>query len=204
MPFLSGSNNQFQFRFPKIFIPIEIEKKYKPILHRVAGFPIDECSEFLNYAIQSIQLNTSINQQVIEQTDTGTSYTRTYRSQEHQDKLYEKNFVIVFQLDSAYLLYFMLCDIFFYYYQSDNKKYVPEAFYITIIDQFNKQLYRINLHSVIFYSISGIEMNFSNRSIDMKQLTTNWHFDKMDIELIYEPNQVHNKIPVDFPTKVNN
>lgn len=188
MAFASGNHNQFTFHFPKMFIPDYIENKFKPLMNRIVGYPLESALDFLNAAVKSIQLDTSFNQQPITQRDIGTSYDRNTRSHEHPDLLYQKDFSIQFKMDGAHIVYFLLCDLFYHYYLEVKEKYVPD-FYIVMLDCFEQEIYRINLHNILFLGIDSIEFDFTNDSIDEKTVTTRWNFEKMNIEMLYEPSK---------------
>ena len=86
MAFLSGKRNNFRFHFPKVFVPDEIEEKYRPILKRVPGIMCDSVIDFINLQIKSIELQVNPETyQPIEQKDSGTPYGRISRSDAYPD-----------------------------------------------------------------------------------------------------------------------
>lgn len=184
MPFISGKNNNFRFHFPKVFVPEEMEQKYMPLLKRIPGCMCETVIDFINYSIKSVELQVSPNQyEPIEQTDRGTPYKRSYRSDAHPDFLYTKDMTITFQLDSMYLCWFILCDVFMYYYCLKDP-YLPKTPGMEILDMYDKVVYRITFDHLLFTGVTGLEFDFSSNEIDQKTFQTTWRANKVDLDII--------------------
>ena len=180
MAFLSGKRNNFRFHFPKVFVPDEIEEKYRPILKRVPGIMCDSVIDFINLQIKSIELQVNPETyQPIEQKDSGTPYGRISRSDAYPDYLWKKEMTITFQLDQAYLIWNIMCELFIYYYQIKDK-YLPKPPGMEVLDCNNKVLYRITFIDLLFTGVS----DFSSNSIDQKTITTTWSANKINFDLI--------------------
>lgn len=190
MAFLSGKNNNFKFDFPKVFVPKEIEDKYSPILNRIPGNMCTTVVDFLNYSIKSVELEVNpAEYDPIEQTDRGTPYGRLYRSGMFPDFLWKKSMTITFQLDSAYIIWAILTEIFMYYYCAEpDPKYIPATPGMEILDCYNRSLYRITFDDLLFTGVSGLEFDFSSNEVDQKIVTTNWRANKVNVVL--EPARV--------------
>lgn len=190
MAFLSGKNNNFKFSFPKVFVPEEIEKKFEPILNRIPGNMCTTVIDFINYSIMSVELQVNPNEyEPISQVDSGTPYGRRIRSGVYPDFLWAKNMTITFQLDSAYIIWHILTDLFMYYYCAEPQpRYIPESPGMEILDCYNKSLYRITFYNLLFTGVSGLEFNFSSNEVDQKTITTNWVANKVNV--ILEPSRV--------------
>lgn len=188
MAFLSGKNNNFRFKFPKLFVPKEIEDKYLPILNRIPGNMCTSVLDFINYSIRSVELEVSPEEyEPIEQIDRGTPYGRLSRSDFFPDFLWKKNMTITFQLDSAYIIWAILTDLFTYYYCIKDK-YLPVSPGMQILDAYDKVLYRIEFEDLLYTSVSGLEFDFSSNEIDQKMITTTWRANKINVKL--EPSRV--------------
>lgn len=181
--FLSGSFNQFKFEFPKVFIPEELNEKYKPFLKRIPGCMIEEPIEFLNYAVKkvSLQLNPQ-NYVPIEQRDRQTPYVRRSRSDEHPMFNYNKEITITFQTDSSYLIWFLLCDLWEYYYCTKDK-FLPALPGMILLDARGKELYRVSMKDVLFTGVDGLEFNFSDNTVDTKELNATFFANYVNCEL---------------------
>lgn len=182
MAFLSGKNNNFKFKFPKVFVPDEIEKKYSPLLNRIPGCMCETVIDFINYSIKSIELQVNPDTyEPIEQIDRGTPYGRISRSDAFPDFLWKKEMTITFQLDSTYILWSVLVDLFMYYYCIKDK-YIPKSPGMEILDCYHKVLYRITFVDLLYTGVSGLEFDFSSTEVDQKIVTTTWRANKIDLE----------------------
>ncbi len=192
MAFLSGKNNNFKFEFPKYFVPDEIDKKYSPLLNRIPGNMCTTVVDFINYSIMSVEIEVNPGEyDPIEQRDRGTPFRRLSRSGFYPDYLFAKNITITFQLDSAYLIWSIMVDLFYYYYcwdKKDDEKYIPQLPGMEILDSYNKVLYRISFFNLLYTGISGLEFNFSSNGIEQKTITTNWVAN--EILMDFEPSHV--------------
>lgn len=187
MGFLSGKNNNFRFAFPVPFIPEEIENKYRPILHRIPGNMCETVLDLVNYSIRGIEFEMGLDaSELIEQTDRATPQGRYSRSDAVPDMLWNRDITITFQLDSSYLIWHILCEVFMYYYCTKDK-YLPKPPGMEILDTFNKVLYRITFDNLLFTSVSGLEFDFSSNEIDQKIITTTWKANKINV--IIEPSK---------------
>ena len=190
MAFLSGKFNNFKFSFPKPFVIKEIEDKYSPILNRIPGNMCTTVVDFLNYSIKSVELEVNpVEYEPIEQVDRGTPYGRLHRSDFFPDFLWKKSMTIIFQLDSAYIIWAILTDLFMYYYCAEpDPKYIPACPGMEILDCYNHSLYRITFDDLLFTGVSGLEFDFSSNDVDQKIVTTNWRANKVNVVL--EPARV--------------
>lgn len=188
MAFLSGKNNNFRFSFPKIFVPQEIEDKYSPILNRIPGNMCTTVVDFINYSIQSVQLDVNpMDYEPIEQRDRRTQYGRLARTDFFPDFLWLKTMTITFQLDSAYIIWAILTELFLYYYCAE-EKYISATPNMEILDCQNKVLYRIKFEEMLYTSVSGLEFDFSSNEVEQKSITTTWRMNKTTISL--EPSRI--------------
>ena len=181
MPFLSGKNNNFRFHFPKVFVPEEIEKKYIPLLHRIPGCMCETVIDFINFSIKSIELQVNPDTyEPIEQVDRATPYGRLSRSDTFPDMLWKKDMTITFQLDSMYLIWHIMCELFMHYYCIKDK-YIPKPPGMEILDCYHKIVYRITFEDLLFTGVSGLEFDYSSNEIDQKSITTTWKANRVDI-----------------------
>ena len=146
--------------------------------------------DFLNYSIKSVELEVNpATYDPIEQVDRGTPYGRLHRSDFYPDFLWKKQMTITFQLDSAYIIWAILTDLFMYYYCAEpNPKYIPATPGMEILDCYNHSLYRISFVDLLYTGVSGLEFDFSSNEVDQKIVTTTWVANKVDVVL--EPSRV--------------
>jgi hypothetical protein len=157
----SSRNNQFDFRFPRTFVPDEIKEKYNQYLNRIPGNMISEPIDYLNYGIQSINLP-GISFDPIEQT-AKIGRKRLYRASGAKEELLSKELTVTVQLLDGYINYFMYWDIFNYYYcQSTPELYLPEGTSIQLLDSSGNVIIIATLERLLFTSISSLDLSFSN------------------------------------------
>ena len=183
MAFLSGKNNNFRFAFPKLFVPDEIEEKYVPIINRIPGNMCTTVVDFINYSIKSVELEVNpAEYEPIEQVDRATPYGRISRSDFFPDFLCKNCMTLSFQLDSTYVIWSIMVDLFMDYYCIKDK-YIPACPGMEILDCYNKVLYRITFDDLLFTGVSGLEFDFSSNEVDQKIITTNWRANKVNVVL---------------------
>ena len=96
---------------------------------------------------------------------------------------------ITFQLDSAYIIWSILTDLFMYYYCAEpGPRYIPACPGMEILDCYNHSLYRITFDNLLFTGVSGLQFDFSSNEVDQKIVTTNWRANKVNV--IFEPSRV--------------
>lgn len=183
--FLSSSDNQYKFLFPKIMFPDEIVDKYKAYINRIPNLLINNPVDVFNYSIQSISLP-QLSYDPITQIDYPGS-TRQYRSNVQTTELYERTFTITLQTLTGFVNYFMAIDLYKYYYSFDNKAtHLPCSFDIQIIDSENHIVSTLHFENILFTSISGLEFNFSSNTVDFKTFELTFAYNKFEIILNYK------------------
>lgn len=188
MSFISGKNNNFRFHFPKVFVPDAIEEKYTPFLKRIPGCMCENIIDFINYSIKKVDLQVNPETyETIEQVDRGTPFGRLSRSDKYPDGLWKREMTITFQLDSMYLIWFIMCELLMHYYCIKDK-YLPKPPGMEILDMYNKVMYRVTFDQLLFTGVDGLDFDFASTELDQKELSTTWIANKVDIVL--EPSKV--------------
>ena len=167
---LPARNNQFEFFFSKTLIPEDIEKVYAPYLTRIAGGCIDRCIDFLNYGIQSFNLE-GVQFDPVRQSDRRTPYDRIYRSALSPESTQGKTLTITNQLYDGHINYFLWRDLHDYYYKSSEHSVLPGIPFVRIFDADGYELFDIGFKNILFTNIDGIDFNYSSNTIDMKTFT---------------------------------
>lgn len=179
---LPARNNQFEFFFAKTFIPDEIEKRYMPYLDRIPGNMFGRCIDYVNYGIQGFNMQ-STQFDVVEQYDRKTPYNRIYRSPFSPEKLMSKEFTVTNQLYDGYVNYFLMLDLFHYYYSSAGDKFIPGVPFMRVMDGNGYEIFTIEYKNVLFTSIDGLDFNFSSNTIDMKTFSCTFRAQEAEIKL---------------------
>lgn len=183
MAFLSGSNNRFEFSFPISFVPDWIAEKYNDVINKLPDYPVNNVLDFINLAVQGISLPLSVQQVTIEQTDMNDRDSRHYRSSMSIEDMFQKDFKVTVRLDQSYLMYFIMLDLYFYYFATFKEKHLPEAFMISVLDNHNTKVYDIKLKEVLFTNVQGIDLDFSSKTVDLKKAELSFKVNNMSIIL---------------------
>lgn len=183
MAFLSGSNNRFEFSFPISFVPDWIAEKYNDVIDKLPDYPVNNVLDFINLAVQGISLPLSVQQEIIEQTDMNDRDSRQYRSSISIEDMFQKDFKVTIRLDQSYLMYFIMLDLYFYYFAAFKEKHLPEAFMISVLDNHNTKVYDIKLKEVLFTNVQGIDLDFSSKTVDLKKAELSFKANSMSIIL---------------------
>ena len=172
--FLNPKMNLFVFNFSRDFIPTEIRDKYYRYLNRVPGNLIDEPIDFLNYSIQTCNLP-GLNYSNVEQLR-HFGYKDLFRTSTHPKELYAKELNVSLRLTDSFLNYWIMVDVFNYYYSYKTKvPYIGDQ-EIQILDGDGNVVTTIKLLKVLFTSIGDLSLNYSSNNPD---------FNSFDIGLIY-------------------
>lgn len=183
--FLSSSENQYKFLFPKIMFPDEVTNKYKAYLDHIPGAMINDPIDTFNYSIQSLSLP-QLSYDPITQIDHPGS-TRQYRANKQVTELYDRTFTVTLQTLTGFVNYFMAVDLFNYYYSFDNKAtHLPCTFDIQITDSKNHVVSTLHFEDILFTSISGLEFNFSSNTVDFKTFEMTFAYNKFEIIVNYK------------------
>lgn len=179
---LPARNNQFEFFFSKTLIPKEIEELYSPYLTRIAGGCIDRCIDFLNYGIQSFNLE-GVQFDVVRQSDRRTPYDRIFRSSQTPESTQGKTLTITNQLYDGHINYFLWRSLYDYYYKSAQHSVLPGIPFVRIFDADGYELFDIGFRNILFTNIDGIDFNYSSNTIDMKTFTCTFQAQEVMVKL---------------------
>lgn len=181
----SADSNQFRFNFPKSFMPLAISTKYAKYMNRIPGNIISDPLELLNYSIQSVSLP-SFSFDPIEQVDfPGTK--RLYRSSLPTTELFAKELTVGMQMFDGHFNYWMMYEIFFYYYSSKEKQiYLPDGFRLQMIDNEGNILVTIHFDKVIFQTVPSLDLNFSTDAIGFKTFEVIFIYNNLRIDLEFQ------------------
>lgn len=183
--FLSSSENQFKFLFPKIMFPEEVIHKYEAYTNSIPGSLIPDPIDIFNYSIQSLSIP-QLQYDPITQID-HPGNTRQYRAHTQPTELYERTITITCQTVAGFVNYFMAVDLFNHYYSFENKStHLPCSFDINISDHKNIILSTLHFEDILFTSISGLEFNFSSNTVDFKTFEMTFAYNIFEIILNYK------------------
>lgn len=180
--FLNPRSNLFNFQFTKNFMPEEIHKKYYDYLNKVPGCPVKNPLDFINYSIQGINLP-GLNAETTTQI---TPYGRTkyHRDTKDEQELMSKEMTITFKMFDGFINYWIVFDLFRYYYSYDTTlKYIPDQ-RVHILDGNGFIITELELSRILITSLSDLSLNFS---ANVPEFTT------FDLVLTYNGLEINQK-----------
>jgi hypothetical protein len=180
----SAESNQFRFNFPKSFIPAEISAKYSKYMNRIPGNIISDPLELINYSIQTVSLP-SFSYDPVEQIDfPGTK--RQYLSSLPVTELFAKELTIGMQLFDGHFNYWMMYEIFLYYYSREKKIYLPDGFRLQMIDGEGNILVTIHFDRILFQTMPELNLNFSTDSVSFENFEVVFVYNNLRIDLEFQ------------------
>jgi len=180
--FANASNNQFQFSFPRTFIPDEIVNVYKPYMDRIPGNMMSEPIDLLNYGIQTVQLPETGFEPVEQGALIGRK--KMYRSSISKVELQPKEFTITMKQMDGFITYWMMLDILNYYYATTTiKPYLPDGTILNVLDYEGYSIVTIIPKRLVLKGISNIEMSFSNNAAEYQTFDVNFVYNEIEIQV---------------------
>lgn len=171
---LNARNDLFTFNFPRTFVPDKIRDKYKPYLNRIPGNLIEDPLDFLNYSIQSVTLP-GISYNPVEMVKK-IGGTNVFRDAIPYQELFDE-FTVTMQLLDGFINYWMMFDLFNYYYAFENPNpYLPDSFVIRMIDSEGNAIVQIKTERVLFVELSSLELSYANNSPEFSTFDATFKF----------------------------
>ena len=201
---LSPRADLFVFRFPKDFLPAEIEQKYTKILSTnksVISNPID----YLNESIQSVSLP-GISDLLVEQEQIsehpenhakqkGLNGARINVEPVRKNVSYSPQnilsqigveFIVTFRKNQGLYNYFMMYETIFYKVlkEYNNVTKQDDLFYIDILDESGKIIARIQLFQPRIDGIDGMEFSYNKLERQTETFDVKFRFNNIDFDMI--------------------
>lgn len=181
---LNSRNNTYDFRFPRNFIPKEVAEKYKKYLNKIPGSLMYEPIDFVNYAVQGLNVP-GINFTPVEQSDWDGS-VRYHRGSVPIQNTIERQFTVTMQLLDGFINYWIMQDTLLYYYaRSTEDKFAPEMT-LRILDSEGASVAYLKFQDPIMNSISELSLNMSENVADFSTFDVTFFYNKLDLKLEIE------------------
>ena len=179
---LSSRNNLFTFSFPSKFVPDEINSKYNAYLNRMPGNLIHNPVDYINYSVQSFNVP-GVAYDPVSQTGL-YGRERKYRSSIDAMEVFSKTFTITFQMLDGFINYWMMLDIFNYYYSFDNTdKYLPEPIMIKILDAEGNVIVVMQLERVLFNGLSELNLSYSSNTVEFQTFDADFTYNSFSLDI---------------------
>ena len=201
---LSPRLDLFVFRFPKDFLPEEIEKKYTVLLNKEKG-TIKTPIEYLNESIQGISFpgisDLLVEQQQISQhpenlnAQSGLKMKRVNVEPTRNNVTYSpKNilsqiggeFTVTLRKNQGLYNYFMIYETIFYKVlkEYDNVTKKDDLFEIDILDSTGKVIGRVKLFQPRIDGIDGLEFSYNKLERQVETFDLKFRFNNIDFDII--------------------
>lgn len=201
---LSPRLDLFVFKFPKDFLPEEIEKKYTLMLNKEKS-PIRTPIEYLNESIQGISFqglsDLLVEQQQISQhpenlnAQSGIKMKRVNIEPARNNVTYSPKsilsqiggeFTVTLRKNQGLYNYFMIYETIFYKVlkEYDNVTKKDDLFEIDILDSTGKVIGRVKLFQPRIDGIDGLEFSYNKLERQVETFDLKFRFNNIDFEII--------------------
>jgi len=175
---LNARNNQFDFKFPRNFIPEAIEEKYGSYLNRIPGNVVEKTIDFINYTIQSVSIPSFGFDPAEVQTNDGT--VTYFKGSQPLQQLIDREFTVTFQLVDGYINYWILLDTLLYYYVLDNN---IDDFLLRMKDSEGNALVTIKMIEPIMKMLTELELSFASNVAEFQTFDVSFTYNIMEINM---------------------
>ena len=177
----SARNDMFKFEFPRLFMPEEISKKWKPYLDRIGGSLLTEPIDIINYGIQGLNIPGISFEPEVQFDNRGIStYVRT--SKQPRELITEKSFTVKCQAMDGWVNYWMLLDCFHYYYKID-KAFLPAFPGIQFLNGEGYVMFTIEPKDCMLSSISDLDLDYSSNSLEFQTFEIKISYNRLETSL---------------------
>ena len=187
---LNSKNNQFVFRFPKGFIPADLEEKYNFYLKRLPT-PFANITDYVNHTIQSVTFPSVASEEIEQWVGRRTSVGEKFVSKNPQywrqsldlERVVPKEFSVNLKAADGYLNYWVLYETYRNYLSVPNMDdYFPDM-NIMYLDRDGYQILTVDFKQPIMKGISEVEMNYSSTAIEFRTFTVNFKYNTFNIDV---------------------
>lgn len=182
--FFNARSDLFRFQLPKVFFPTEVTNRYLPYIKRVQH-PVETAHELCNFSIQSVTIP-NFNYSPVDQVKPGRSpdgqargTVKKWRAGLNQELLIDRSFSVNFKMFDGFVNYWIMNEIFFYYYDFANTKPFTVDIPIRILDHEGNLMYSVIFEDCLYTSIGEFTLDFTENDIDNKSFTCDFEFNNI-------------------------
>lgn len=201
---LSPRLDLFVFRFPKDFLPEEIEKKYTILLNKEKSI-IRTPIEYLNESIQGVSFpgitDLLVEQQQISQHPENLNHQRGIKTSRVNVEPTRNNvtyspknilsqiggeFTVTLRKNQGLYNYFMMYETIFYKVlkEYDNVTKKDDLFEIDILDSTGKVIGRVKLFQPRIDGIDGLEFSYNKLERQVETFDLKFRFNNIDFDIL--------------------
>lgn len=175
---LNSRNNNFIVRFQQGFFYPEIVRKYETYLKRLP-IPYSGLQDYMTAGIQAITFP-SLSAETVEQ----TLYEDPIVAKGGHRPLWylDRGFTLTFKSYEGYINYWVMFDMFFEFYNLDQKdKYLGNV-NLTFLDQTGFEFISVEMSQITMTSVSELDLNYSSNTAEFKNFTVDFRYNYIDIQ----------------------
>lgn len=175
---LNSRNNNFIVRFQRNFFFPDIVQKYETYIKRLP-IPYDTLQDYMTASVQAITFP-SLSAETVEQ----TLYEDPIKAKGGLAPIYylDRNFTLTFKSYEGYINYWVWFDMFFAYYNLDQKeKYLGDVT-LTFLDQSGFEFVAVELGQIVMTNLSALELNYSSNTADFTNFTADFSYNYINIK----------------------
>lgn len=182
--FLNPRMNLFNFQFTRDFMPLEIKKKYSDYLNKVVANSIPNPLDYINYSIQGVNLPGMTFDPTAQTSAYGQS--RKYLGTIHPQENTSKEMTVTFKMFDGFLNYWILFDLFNYYYSYNHKeKFIPNQ-KVEILDSSGNVVTNVMLERVLFTNIGDLNLNYSSNVPEFTTFDITLTYNQISIKQLFD------------------
>lgn len=182
--FLNARNDLFQFQFPKTFFPDEIAERWIKYIERVPTNIMD-VRDFLNMTIQGVNTS-SLTYDPAVQGGTQKRAERQWRASTPVSQTSSKELTVTFQLIDGYANYFLLMELFDYWYSFYTDVNYISDFTLFTIDGDGNRLLQFDMADVLFTGMNELQLNYSDNVQQFNSFDATFTFNRYQIKFPFD------------------
>ena len=184
---LNARSDLFVVNLPKTFFPEIQMSKFGPYLERLPRV-YDDAKSLINSSIQALtipNINFEPNNQLkpgFEQRKRGRQVV--LRSATSVEELYDKNFTITFRLLDGYINYWIMLDLFLYWYSFPITQPFVFNLPVSILDSHGNIMFVVILKKCLFTGLSEYELNYTSNTNSIKTFDASFAFNSLEFQFL--------------------
>ena len=201
---LNPRSDLFKFRFPKDFLPKEIEEKYSKYLSMKSAV-INSPIEYLNESVQRIEIPGITDLVLQQQQHSSNSIEPTrvgvpglgrinvepktdisYNGSDNPLDRINKEFKVTFRYNQGYMNYFMIFETIFYRFCKPLNHPCDPVFIIDLLSETGNVISRIELIDVYIDGIDGIELDYTKLERNDGTFTITFKFNNINYDMLLD------------------
>lgn len=182
--FLNARNDLFEFEFPVKFFPAEIKERWVKYVERIPT-QFESVKDFLNVTIQGV--NTSdLSYEPAIQSGTTQRAERKWLASTSVSNTSSKELSITFKLIDGYANYFLMMELFDYWYSFHNEDNYISDFTLYTGDSDGNRLLQFELSDILFTGMDALQLNYSDNVQQFNTFEATFSYNRYKIKFPFD------------------